>query len=125
MSNCDVCIGGWDEDAPEIYLAQVVTARKEHQCYECHKTIKSGERYETVSGRWDGEFNRFTFCLFCSEVSTVFSCGKGRMFGILWEEMRDLAFPNLTTNSPCFRELSVPSRIALIAKWQEWKGLIP
>jgi hypothetical protein len=121
VSGCNVCIGGWDGEAADFYVEQIVTARKPHKCYECSTVVVPGQKYERVTGKWDGELGRYTFCLFCSEVSKVFSCGDGRMFGVLWEDMTEYAFPNLTTASPCFLALSPESKAKLLDKWRKWK----
>ena len=43
-------------------------ARVEHTCCECGRTIGRGEKYERVTGIWDGSASSYTTCLLCSEV---------------------------------------------------------
>jgi hypothetical protein len=121
VSDCGVCIGGYDGDPAELYDSQIVTARKPHECHECRREIVRGEKYERVTGRWEGEFDRFSFCLICSELSKSFSC-DGRSFGMLWDDITDNLFPVMTTG--CLNKLSTPeAKKHLLAKWAEWKGL--
>lgn len=41
----------------------------------------------------------------------------------LWEDMRELAFPSLTTASNCFTELSPAAKAFVLDRWRKWKGL--
>lgn len=54
-----------DYDQPTFYHAAIRKARKEHQCKECWRTIKAGEKYEHVRGKWDGEVGTFDTCEHC------------------------------------------------------------
>jgi hypothetical protein len=42
-----------DYEPARFYVARRLTARKEHQCYECGRDINAGEQYERVAGMWD------------------------------------------------------------------------
>ena len=58
------CVCDWDP--PSLYTSTIVkAARKEHQCEECRRTIKSGESYELVWGMWDGRPDTFKTCSHC------------------------------------------------------------
>ena len=57
-----------DYEMPEMYNAFIHTARKEHVCEECGRRILAGERYETVAGKWDGEFFTFKTCSHCLDL---------------------------------------------------------
>jgi len=118
--DCGVCLGGYDGDGTlEMYHEQIVKARKPHQCYECNCEIKQGEKYERVTGKWEGEFNVYEFCLICSEISNCLSC-DGRCFGNLWEDIRDNLFPRMTTG--CLAKLKTAgAKQHLLNKWNEWK----
>jgi len=66
MTNC-YC----DDNSPEFYSVRTVTARKPHRCDECRKVaIAPGEKYEYVSGLWDGNFNYFKTCHACKDLAT-------------------------------------------------------
>lgn len=43
-------------------------ARKQHACCECTKQISVGERYEYISGVWDGRPNSFHTCEKCADL---------------------------------------------------------
>jgi hypothetical protein len=62
------CYCDCDEgESPEVSWSQWRIARKIGKpCCECLEPINPGERYEMVSGKWDGEFLSFKFCSFCS-----------------------------------------------------------
>lgn len=62
-----------DYDAPEFYHKETPTAKKEHKCGECGSTIKVGERYERVYGKWDGDISTFKTCSDCVEVRDTLS----------------------------------------------------
>lgn len=55
-------------ECPTMYHEEIVTARKPHHCCECGLTIAKGEQYESVSGMWDGRFDRIKTCLPCMET---------------------------------------------------------
>jgi hypothetical protein len=124
--SCEVCIGGGDYDgSPEFYTHTYHRARKAHKCCECGRAINIGERYEYFASKFDGDFDVNKTCHQCAEIRQVFSCGnEGPYYGQLWEEMRDNAFPNLTTASECFTELSASSKAFVLDKWRKWKGLV-
>lgn len=48
-------------------------ARKAHQCEECNRTIREGERYERYAGVWEGSFSTFVSCGHCAQVRTLIS----------------------------------------------------
>lgn len=48
-------------------------ARKAHQCEECLRTIREGERYERHAGVWEGEFFTFVSCGHCAKLRTTIS----------------------------------------------------
>jgi len=55
-------------ECPTMYNEEVVTARKPHRCCECGTQIAKGEQYESVSGMWDGRFDRSKTCIPCMEI---------------------------------------------------------
>jgi hypothetical protein len=121
MTDCGVCLGGWDGDRADFFHSTKPKARKVHQCYECEREIKLGEHYERVSAKLEGELSTYTFCLLCSEIHLKFSCGEGRTFGTLWDEMTEYVFPELTTANKCFIELSAAAKAEVLRRWNEWK----
>lgn len=57
-----------DYEAPAFYSKVEYSARKEHQCEECGRAIRTGERYERVSGKWDGRLDVFKTCCRCTAL---------------------------------------------------------
>jgi hypothetical protein len=57
-----------DYEAPEFYKAAIRKARKAHRCNECACVIRPGERYEYVSGMWDGDISTNKTCSRCLEL---------------------------------------------------------
>lgn len=56
-------------DPPEFCEIRKRKARKPHTCAECLRIIKPGERYEAVSGLWDGVFSSFKTCSDCVDLA--------------------------------------------------------
>jgi len=85
----DSCIcNDYDHDGPEFANERIVKAREAHKCCECRKEIEPGQRYEYVSGKWDGYFMTFKTCLACKHTrDSLMSCGW--VYGRLWEDVRD------------------------------------
>lgn len=120
--SCNVCIGISDYDSPEVYNASTPKARKPHRCCECGGEIPKGDQYERV--KWhDGKWGRQNTCLLCVEIRKVFSCGEGFVHEMLWEDMEEYAFPELTTGTDCFQELSAAAKAVVLNRWRKWKGL--
>jgi len=57
-----------DYDSPEWWHSKIHCARKSHRCEECGATIKPGEQYEYVAGKWEGHLDEFKTCLRCLEI---------------------------------------------------------
>jgi len=57
-----------DYDTPEFYEQSERTARKQHKCSECGRPIHSGERYEYVAAKNDGELWQAKTCCRCLAV---------------------------------------------------------
>jgi hypothetical protein len=58
-----------DYESPEFYSEkQISRARTQHKCNECHRQIMPGEAYQSVSGKWDGDFYVNKTCAHCLEL---------------------------------------------------------
>jgi hypothetical protein len=57
-----------DYDAPQFYNVTIRTARKQHKCEECCGLILPGDKYEYVSGCWNGDVNTFKTCEHCRDI---------------------------------------------------------
>lgn len=122
MSDCGVCLGGYDGDGPSFYVTATKTARKNHICCECKEAIRPGDNYENITGRWD-EIETFKTCLPCVAIREAFSCDGTWLFGSLWSDMREYVFPELTLSNKCLRELDTANRLRVIERWKRWKGV--
>lgn len=121
---CNVCIGSGDCESPDFWSESIRTARKEHKCVECRKIIPKGEKYNILTGKWDGEMSSYKMCLTCREIESKLSCGGGGVvFGTLWYEIRESVFPNMSF--ACLEKLSIPAKKVMIEKWREYKEFQP
>lgn len=84
---------------PEFYNINTPKARKEHICCECWRKILIGERYERISGKWDGEVDSFATCDECSNFRLAIhragmeldDCGTAPL-GMLFESISQSDF---------------------------------
>ncbi|MGX4728008.1 hypothetical protein [Pseudomonas corrugata] len=75
------------------------TARKRHRCCECYGFIQPGQKYQLISGSWEGDMDAFKTCMPCVEARTWAIAqpewmGDGEhlyYFGRLDEDLADLA----------------------------------
>lgn len=119
MSDCDLCVDAcYYGDQAEFFDSAMVTARKSHKCMECGDTIANGDRYERVSGKWDGDVSTYKTCAACAEIRGVFFC-NGWTYGTLWNDF-DEYFVYLTTG--CVDQLTTATAKAkLVERWNAWK----
>lgn len=128
MSECGVCIGGYDSDGScEFYDIRWPKAKKEHRCEDCNRVIAKGENYQRVAGKFDGEFFAVSTCAVCVEIRNAFTCTEydqvGPPPGELWNDIREQMFPVITT--ACYDKLQTPEAKAYLRdRWLKWKGLV-
>ena len=88
----------------EFATDKIVTARKQHKCDECNRTIEKGERYERVTGKWDGEFYTFRTCSDCLSLRKTFFCTW--RYEELWNDFwEDFCYWRDDDNAPFFYKL--------------------
>ena len=118
--DCGVCNYVDDDHPPAVLLSdKIVRARAVHVCCECRREIQKGDRFESVAGKWDGEFYVFKTCLVCVEIRGAFSCDGTYVYEALWESLTE-CFPDLTTG--CFEKLETAAAKAYLkSRWWEWK----
>lgn len=85
MPSCS-CVYMDRVDMPSFVKERYPIARVEHQCCECDRIMEIGERYEVISGVWDGSFSRFKTCLNCVSVREEFFC-DWYTHGEIWEAL--------------------------------------
>jgi len=69
----------------QFHSERVVTARKDHTCCECRKTIHPGERYEYVFMVTDDIPKTYKTCYSCMEIRNAFFCSW--YYTMVWEEL--------------------------------------
>ena len=97
------------------------TARKVHSCGECHGHIKSGQKYQLISGSWDGDMGSFKTCMPCVEARTWATAqsewaADGEhlyYFGRLEEDLSELAPEIITQDGRRFRAYRLQHLMAI------------
>jgi len=51
------------------------TARKQHKCNECRRTIEAGEKYNREVSLYDGDISTYKTCLDCMSIRREFFSG--------------------------------------------------
>ncbi len=116
----DACIySGGGDNPPEVCGVLIVKARKPQTCCECGDAINPGDRYEVVSGKWEGEWSCFKSCLPCKEIREAFCC-EGWTYGTLWEDAE--GFVEEFTMGCLDRLTSAAAKFKLTQRWRESKG---
>jgi hypothetical protein len=115
---CCALYGG--EEGPSCSNTQTRKARKPHRCCECRETINAGDRYEYMSGVWDGRPHAFKTCLLCVEIRNHFACRDGWEFGAVWEQLQESFFPGMKAGGPCMKGLSPEAKARLFERRLKW-----
>lgn len=108
-----------DGVSPSCSSTVIRRARKEHSCGECSEPIRAGDRYQYISGIWDGYAGSYKTCLSCVEIRDHFNCG-GFVFGTLWEELEQNFFPDMKAGGPCMEGLSPAAKLRLFDRRMAW-----
>ena len=119
MTCCPLSSGGDDDESPSCCKQTVRRARKEHQCTECYEAITRGQKYEHVSGIWDGSPSTYKTCMSCVEIRDHFACG-GFYYGQLWNDLEENFFPDMKAGGPCMDGLSPAAKQRLIDERMKW-----
>ena len=69
---CQCTISVDHDGEPDAFTEKIRTARKEHRCGECYRTIMPGEKYEYVSGIWEGRPDNYKTCMDCLSLRETF-----------------------------------------------------
>ena len=56
------------DDQPSVYREEYKKARKQHKCCECLSCIHIGEKYQHITGLWDGRWQTFKTCEKCADL---------------------------------------------------------
>lgn len=57
---------------PEFFSHKTPVAKKEHICSECREIISIGEKYDLMTGLWDGVVQSFKMCKDCKVILLAF-----------------------------------------------------
>lgn len=85
---CDCSLDTAYMDAPSLISVAWRKARKPHECGECGAAIHPGERYEYVSGLWDGEWGKHYTCQPCVAIRDWY-CPGGYCYGEVATQIDD------------------------------------
>jgi hypothetical protein len=89
MPDCScLIIDDFDGPWPEFYSQKIHKARKEYICCECGDKIFSGQTYERVFGKWNGEAVEYKTCKDCLSIRDNLFCGY--YHGGIWEEINEV-----------------------------------
>lgn len=79
-----------DADPWTILSEGIRTARKQHRCGECYRTIQPGERHHWCDGVMDGEIRREKQCLHCHHAADwLYAICRGWLYGRVYEDLRE------------------------------------
>lgn len=123
MGDC-ACICVDLDNTAEFSRSTILRARKEHICDECSRIIVPGEKYEYVTGKWDGEFSSFKTCSDCLSVRKSFFCAGyeyTRIFDDLADHIWDM---DGEISSDCLAPLTKRARDTVCDMiedhWEKW-----
>ncbi len=112
-------LSSYDEGAPSFRSKTIRRANKPHVCDECREAIAKGDRYEYVSGKWDGDILTVKTCLSCVEIRDHFAC-DGWVYGRIWEDLQENFFPTMKAGGPCMEGLSPAAKARLFERRMAW-----
>ncbi len=123
MSGCsDVCLDRDLDFYNEFYADGTRTAKIDHACGECGRTINPGEKYHRAVGKAEGYWFVAKTCPECEEIRKALVCGE-YFFDHLWDDIREYVYPKLRDVGPseCFAMMETKSaREKLAADFTEW-----
>jgi hypothetical protein len=106
---CSCTINVDHDGGPSFHNENIQTARKKHRCYECLKDILPGEKYEYVSGVWDGDFMVYKTCLDCKSIRDTFF--DSWFYTQVWENFQDeFGYHDSVVPESCIAELTPGAR---------------
>ena len=121
MSDCSVCIGYSDYDAPEWSNVTIIKkSRKPVVCCECARELPKGTPYERAAMKYCGDFYCYRSCMDCVHIRDGLRCG-GFLYESLWDSINEI-FDQVTTG--CLEKIETASAKAyFLERWRKWKGL--
>ena len=108
--SCSAYGGDFDDDGG-YSSSRELTARKEHECYECQRAIKKGENFTYHSIFSDGTIANFKVCTTCASIIGAFF-PYGWAFGQVLEDLSEYLFDAWQEDLPsdCISKLTPAAR---------------
>jgi hypothetical protein len=107
------------DETASVYNVTYPVARKSHRCCECHDEISKGIKHELYKLLFDGQWSSNRTCMVCVEIRDHFNCG-GCVLGMLWEDLEENFFPDMTAGGPCMDGLSPAAKARIFEKRLAW-----
>jgi len=87
-----MCLVEGEDNPPKFFRELTPLAHKQHQCGECGRVIRPGERYIRASGKWDDRTSTHKICAHCRIAAEWLNeaCG-GYLFGAVHEDFAEHA----------------------------------
>jgi hypothetical protein len=86
--SCTCSIESWECDQSWEYVSlRIYEAKKEHQCGECARKIKPGEKYEYVHGKFDQYLQTHKTCCDCLSIRDQLFCTW--IYGEIWQDLNE------------------------------------
>lgn len=93
---CSCIDAVWEDDCNTFETKRHYTAKKNHVCNECNRVIATGERYEYIAAKYDGEFYSVKTCFDCVSMRDALFCTA--YYGNIWcnveEEIKEWVYNN-------------------------------
>jgi len=100
-----------DIDGSCDFMSQkIVKARKQHKCCECYRDIYPDEKYEYVSGVWEGNFDVYKTCIDCTSIRKALFCTYyfTELYEDLYNHLEDI---DGIISEECMLMMTIPARI--------------
>ena len=112
---CSCTIDAEYDEGPDCYQEAMRKTRKTHKCCECGEVIQIGEKYESISGIWDGDPHTYKTCMDCKSLRGVFF--KNWCFEMIWDDFKE-EFSGAVVPESCISELT-PAAREKVCQWIE------
>ena len=109
----------YDGDGSEFSRNEIRTAKKEHKCCECKRTIIPGEKYEYTVGKWGGLIGVYKTCNDCLSVrKELFPYDF--IFSEMWYYIKEDINNGTEFNSSCLANLTTNARNKICDLMEEY-----
>jgi hypothetical protein len=119
---CSCDVGVDFDEGPEFYTEKIIKARKQHKCNECRGMINKGEKYERVTGKWDGNVSTYKTCLDCLSIRKQFFSNGWSFSDMLWDLKDHIVETDAGLSQECIAKLTSSARERVCDMIQEHWG---